>query len=65
MSARVSAPFMKEISTRRDEHGSGAEDRGMDLIIAATALTHNLILVTDNEKHFGYVPELQVENRAT
>ena len=37
----------------------------MDLIIASTALTHNLVLVTNNEKHFQHVPELQVENWAT
>lgn len=37
----------------------------MDLIIASTALIHNLILVTNNEKHFQHVPELQIENWAT
>ena len=37
----------------------------MDLIIASTALTHNMILVTNNEKHFQQIPELQIENWAT
>lgn len=37
----------------------------MDLIIAATALAHNLILVTNNEKHFHHVPGLKIENWAT
>lgn len=37
----------------------------MDLIIASTALTHNMILVTNNEKHFQKIPELQIENWAT
>lgn len=37
----------------------------MDLIIASTALTHKMILVTNNEKHFQKIPELQIENWAT
>lgn len=36
----------------------------LDLIIASTALTHNLTLVTNNEKHFQHVPGLRVENWA-
>ena len=35
-----------------------------DLIIAATALSFNYILVTNNEKHFSRVPSLQIENWA-
>ena len=34
----------------------------MDLLIASTALTHNLVLVTKNEKHFRRVPGLEIEN---
>ncbi|MGH3565987.1 MAG: hypothetical protein ACRDRH_08145 [Pseudonocardia sp.] len=33
-----------------------------DLRIASIALTRDLILVTQNVKHFGRVPELTVEN---
>lgn len=33
-----------------------------DRLIAAHALSHDLILVTHNEKHFADVPGLQVEN---
>jgi len=33
-----------------------------DLLIAATALANNLILVTDNTKHFERIPQLQLEN---
>jgi predicted nucleic acid-binding protein len=36
----------------------------MDLLIASTAITHNLILVTNNEKHFQKIEELEVENWA-
>ncbi len=33
-----------------------------DLLIAATALEHNLILVTGNLKHFKRITELRAEN---
>ena len=33
-----------------------------DIIISATALEHNLILVTSNEKHFKRVSKLKIEN---
>lgn len=33
-----------------------------DRLIAAHALSHDLIVVTDNEKHFADVPGLEVEN---
>lgn len=34
----------------------------MDLIIAAISLTHNLTLVTNNQKHFGRIPGLKLAN---
>jgi len=34
----------------------------MDLLIAATALTMNFILVTNNEKHFRKIAGLRLEN---
>lgn len=37
----------------------------MDLLIGATALSHNLTLVTNNEKHFSRIPGLSVANWAT
>ena len=40
--------------------GNRLED--FDLLIAATALTHNLVLVTNNQKHFSRVPGLDIEN---
>lgn len=33
-----------------------------DLILASTVLTHNLILVTNNEKHFKRIEGLTLEN---
>jgi tRNA(fMet)-specific endonuclease VapC len=32
----------------------------MDLMIAATAITHDLILVTHNTKDFENIPDLQM-----
>ena len=34
----------------------------MDLLIGATALSLNYILVTNNEKHFSKIPGLAIEN---
>ncbi len=36
----------------------------MDLLIASTALCHNMILVTNNEKHFSRIEGLALENWA-
>lgn len=33
-----------------------------DILIAATALAHDLVLVTDNEGHFRRIAELEIEN---
>lgn len=33
-----------------------------DLLIAATAVAHNFILVTSNEKEFSRIPDLTIEN---
>ena len=41
---------------------SGKNIDDFDLLIASTALTNNLTLVTNNEKHFGIIPGLEVEN---
>jgi tRNA(fMet)-specific endonuclease VapC len=43
----------------------GAPLDDMDLLIGATALSHNLTLVTNNEKHFSRIPGLSVANWAT
>ncbi|MHC4873585.1 MAG: PIN domain-containing protein [Planctomycetota bacterium] len=34
----------------------------MDLLIASTAITHNLTLVTNNSKHFSRIANLDIEN---
>ena len=42
----------------------GAPLDDFDLIIASTALTHNLTLVTNNVKHFERIKGLKLENWA-
>jgi tRNA(fMet)-specific endonuclease VapC len=42
--------------------GNGIVIDDMDLMIGATALTENLILVTHNLKHFSKIPGLAVED---
>ena len=49
-----------EIKSRLEMRGSIIED--MDILIAATALSHNLILVTNNVKHFKKIKDLRMEN---
>ena len=41
---------------------TGAPIGDMDTLIAATALAYGLTVVTGNERHFGRVPSLEVEN---
>lgn len=53
-----------------DEYGSirdcltrqGITVENFDLLIAATAVHYNLILVTENIKHFNNIPNLKLEN---
>ncbi|HMD68115.1 MAG TPA: type II toxin-antitoxin system VapC family toxin [Chitinivibrionales bacterium] len=61
----VSSPVMEtfaEIKAALLSRGSPLDD--MDLIIASTALIHNLALVTNNARHFARVPGLKIENWA-
>ena len=47
---------------RADLEQSGSRLDSMDLLIAAIALEHNLILVTGNVKHFSRISGLRIEN---
>lgn len=51
-----------DIKAELQRRGNIIDD--MDLIIAATALTMNYTLVTNNEKHFARIPNLRIENWA-
>jgi len=48
------------IKSNLERKGNIIED--MDILIAATALSHNLILVTNNVKHFEKIKDLRMEN---
>jgi tRNA(fMet)-specific endonuclease VapC len=47
---------------RAELEGAGQRLDDPDLRIASIALAHELVLVSGNHRHFGRVPELQLEN---
>lgn len=49
-----------DIKANTQKTGSVIDD--MDLLIASTALTMNYILVTNNDRHFGKIKGLKIEN---
>ena len=49
-----------ELKANLQKTGTPIDD--FDLLIAATALTMNSTLVTNNEKHFNRIKGLQIEN---
>jgi tRNA(fMet)-specific endonuclease VapC len=49
-----------EIKANLQKKGIVIDD--FDLLIASTALTHNLIIVTNNEKHFDKIEGIRIEN---
>jgi tRNA(fMet)-specific endonuclease VapC len=49
-----------ELKRSLETEGRGLDD--MDLLIAATALSLNYRLVTNNERHFSRVKGLEIEN---
>lgn len=54
------AEIFGELKARLEHKGTRLDD--MDLLIAATALDRNLILVTHNKKHFSRIPRLKIED---
>jgi len=61
--------FDQKASMEYGQIRASLESRGrpvgpMDLLLAAQAKAHNLILVTNNEKEFAGVDGLRIENRA-
>ncbi len=49
-----------ELKAELGSKGHTVDD--FDLVIAATAISYNYCLVTNNEKHFKMVPGLKLEN---
>lgn len=44
------------------QHGRQVNERALDLLIAATALTHGMTLITSNTRHFHDIPGLKLLN---
>jgi len=62
-------PFTQEVAdvaaeVYADLRKNGQPIDDIDLLIAGTAITNGLILVTDNRKHFDRIVQLEVENWA-
>ena len=57
---RSTIEAFSEIKTTLDKRGEKIED--FDVLIAATALSMNYILVTNNTKHFQRIDGLKIEN---
>lgn len=55
-SSKISA----ELYASLREKGNPVDD--IDLLIAGVAIENEMILVTNNEKHFGRIPNLKIEN---
>lgn len=45
-----------------EAHGGGHPRNDADLIIAATALEANRVLITGNTSHFDWIPQLRIED---
>lgn len=49
-----------DVKTHLEQQGMRIDD--FDLLIGATAVKHNYIMVTDNIKHLGRIPNIQITN---
>jgi predicted nucleic acid-binding protein len=58
--SRETAEIFGMLKAKLEATGMPLDD--FDLILAATALSHNLILVTNNERHFERIDGLKIEN---
>jgi tRNA(fMet)-specific endonuclease VapC len=63
----ASLPWDDECAVHYAEIRAGLEKRGqlignLDLMIAAHARAVGLVLVSNNERHFGHVPRLTLQN---
>lgn len=58
-------PLTQNISHRAsiyiEEYASSHDIRVRDALIAATAMEHNIILITGNGKHFRHIPGLKLK----
>lgn len=56
-------PLTSEIARRAADLGRTRKNKLPDLLIAATALEHNLVLVTKNTKDFHKIPGLEIKTK--
>lgn len=49
-----------ETKAHLERHGTPVDDA--DLLIASLTLAHGGILVTNNERHFAQIPQLEIQN---
>lgn len=59
---RESAEIFAMLKADLEKEGTPIDD--FDLVLAACALSHDLVLVTDNVKHFKRIQGLKLENWA-
>lgn len=62
-------PLTEDVAMTAARIYAGLRSRGeplddADILIAATALVHGLVLVTNNDSHFGRIPDLRLDNWA-
>ncbi len=62
-------PLTEDVAMTAARIYAGLRSRGeplddADILIAATALVRGLVLVTNNDRHFGRIPDLRLDNWA-
>ena len=53
-------PVYGDVKAELESKGEGLDD--FDLLIGATALANNLVLVTNNTRHLGRIPGIMLED---
>ena len=53
-------PFYAETKAHLRKNGQMIDD--FDILIGATAVSANMVLVTENTKHLNRIPKLEIEN---
>ncbi len=58
--SEASVTLSAKIAAHLQRKGSVLDNQ--DVLIAGIALEHNLVLITNNEKHFSRIPNLLIDN---
>ena len=53
-------PLFGSLKTKLEQTGQRIDD--FDILIGATAITNKLIMVSDNVKHLGRLPNIKIKN---